>query len=223
MPAPRLVLLFAVAAAAFVIPAATGWVPAGAARAASFNCEQARAGTETAICDNPTLSALDAQLGEAYAQRLARDPSVKQIERAWLAARNEGCRKDVGCLTAFTSAQLAWLRGAGPLPSALPKTPGHCALTAVKRVANRLEDGEGHFVAGSGSAIEETNGGDQVSYDQILAVDTARRGDGVVLCLVSLPQDCPKGDDRGKVYAGGDMRTLRAWSLSDSEHMCGGA
>ena len=218
----RIALLLAVAAAAVGAPGVTSFDP-GAARAASFDCAQAKAAAEKAICNNPTLSALDGELGGAYAQRLAREPSVRQIERAWLAARNVGCGKDVGCLTAFTTAQLGWLRGAAPLPAALPKTPGHCALTKVKVVGERLEGGPGEFVPGSGSDIEETNGGNQVSYDQIPAMDTARRGDAVVLCLVSLPQDCPKGDDRGKVYAGGDLRTLRAWSEADAEHMCGGA
>lgn len=221
MTASRFALPIAVAVA-LAMPAAMGWSP-GAARAASFDCGAARTATDRAICASPTLSSLDGALGAAYAQRLARDPSVRQIERAWLAARNAGCGHDVGCLTAFTNAQLAWLRGAHPLPGALPKTPGHCALTAVKEVANRLEDGAGHFVAGSGSAVDETNGGAQVSYEQIPAVDEARTGDAVVLCLVSLPQNCPPGDDRGKVYAGGDLRTLKAWSLGDAEHYCGGA
>ena len=218
----RIALLPAIAAAALAAPGADRFDPL-AARAASFDCAAATSRTDRAICSNPKLSAQDSALGVAYAQRLARDPSVRQIQRAWLAARAAGCGHNVACLSAFTANQLAWLHSAGSLPATLPTTPGYCALTKVKEVTTRLEDGAGHSVAGSGSDIEETNGGNQVSYEQIPAVDASRAGDAVVLCLVSLPQDCPPGDDRGKVYAGADLRTLRAWSLPDAEHMCGGA
>ena len=219
----RIALLLAIAVAA--APAATtmGRFDTGGARAASFDCAAATSRTDRAICANPKLSAQDSALGAAYGQRLARDPSVRQIQRAWLAARAAGCGRNVACLSAFTAAQAAWLHSAGSLPATLPTTPGYCALTKVKEVTTRLGDSPGHPVAGSGSDIEETNGGNQVSYEQIPAVDAARAGDAVVLCLVSLPQDCPPGDDRGKVYAGADLRTLRAWSLPDAEHMCGGA
>ncbi len=54
-------------------------------------------------------------------------------------------------------------------------------------------------------------------------VERSRVGDPAIVCLASLPQDCPKGDERGKVYASADLRTLLAWSLPDAEHMCGGA
>ena len=190
----------------------------GAAEAASFDCAKASAPTDVAICSNPTLSALDSQLGAAYAVRLVRDPSARQIERGWLVARNDGCGHDVGCLTMFTRAQLAWLQGVAQLPGTMPTRPGVCSLTAVKEVTSRLEG-----MPDSGSAIEESNGGYQVSYQVEPGITTARAGDPVLLCLVSLPQDCPPGDDRGKDYAGADLRTLKGWNLGDSEHMCGGA
>jgi uncharacterized protein len=190
----------------------------GAAEAASFDCAKASAPTDVAICSNPTLSALDSQLGAAYAVRLVRDPSARQIERGWLVARNDGCGHDVGCLTMFTRAQLDWLQGVAQLPGTMPTRPGVCSLTAVKEVTSRLEG-----MPDSGSAIEESNGGYQVSYQVEPGITTARAGDPVLLCLVSLPQDCPPGDDRGKDYAGADLRTLKGWNLGDSEHMCGGA
>jgi hypothetical protein len=52
---------------------------------------------------------------------------------------------------------------------------------------------------------------------------SARVGDKVQLCLTSLPQDCPPGDVRGKVYKATDLRTGKSWELPDAEHMCGGA
>ena len=50
-----------------------------------------------------------------------------------------------------------------------------------------------------------------------------RVGDPVTLCLVSIPRNCPPGDDRGKVYSAANWRTQERWSLPDSQHSCGGA
>ena len=106
----------------------------------------------------------------------------------------------------------------------LPTQVGQCAQTTVARVETRLEDGATHQpMAGSGSAIEFANGGYQVSYDQVRAVDRSRQGDPVKICLVALPQDCPPGDDRGKMYKTTNLRTHQSWTLPDSEHSCGGA
>jgi hypothetical protein len=103
---------------------------------------------------------------------------------------------------------------AGPLPTRV----GQCTTTTIKAVETRLEG-----VADSGDAVEYTNGGYGVSYDQVPALHSARRGDKVKLCLTSLPTDCPKGDDRGKIYKATDLRTHKSWELPDAEHMCGGA
>jgi hypothetical protein len=98
-----------------------------------------------------------------------------------------------------------------------PTRVGHCSMT-VKWVGTRLDN-----TPGSGSAIQFRNGGYQVSYDQVAAVDRSRPGDPVRMCLISLPKDCPLGDDRGRVYKTTNLRTRRSWSLRDAEHMCGGA
>jgi hypothetical protein len=50
-----------------------------------------------------------------------------------------------------------------------------------------------------------------------------RSGDKVKLCLVSLPEDCPPGDDRGKIYRATNLRTGESWEAPDSQHSCGGA
>ncbi len=55
------------------------------------------------------------------------------------------------------------------------------------------------------------------------AVDRSRPGDPVRICLVSIPKHCPPGDNRGRTYKTTNLRTHRAWTLPDSEHMCGGA
>jgi hypothetical protein len=54
-------------------------------------------------------------------------------------------------------------------------------------------------------------------------VDESRPGDRVSMCLVSIPKDCPPGDDRGRTYKATNKRTGHTWTLPDSEHMCGGA
>ncbi len=99
-----------------------------------------------------------------------------------------------------------------------PTQVGQCAQTTVQQVGTRLEN-----TPGSGSAISYANGVSQVSYDQVPGIDASQAGDGVKLCLASLPQNCPAGDDRGKIYSATNLRTGQTWSEPDSEHMCGGA
>ena len=99
-----------------------------------------------------------------------------------------------------------------------PTRVGQCSVTRIKWVGTRLDN-----VPGSGSAIQFVSGGHQVSYDQVAAVDRSRRWDAVRMCLISIPKDCPPGDDRGRVYKTTNLRTRGSWSLPDAEHMCGGA
>jgi hypothetical protein len=104
------------------------------------------------------------------------------------------------------------------LPQLPPQKVGDCVNTNVTQVGSRLEG-----VPNSGSAILYADGLSQVSYDAVPGIDHSRPGDNVRLCLTSLPQNCPPGDDRGKVYSAANQRTGETWSASDSEHMCGGA
>ena len=106
----------------------------------------------------------------------------------------------------------------------LPTHVGQCVRTTVKSVETRLVDGSTNQpVAGSGSAVSFVNGGYQVSYDQLPPVDSSHPGDPVEMCLVSIPRDCPPGDDRGREYRTTNLRTKKSWRLPDSEHSCGGA
>jgi hypothetical protein len=115
---------------------------------------------------------------------------------------------------------------AAPAPATLPAAAsdgpptlvGQCVQTSVQQVGTRLEN-----TPGSGSAISYADGVSQVSYDQVPGIDASQAGDPVKLCLVSLPQNCPPGDDRGKVYSATNLKTNQTWSEPDSEHMCGGA
>jgi hypothetical protein len=108
--------------------------------------------------------------------------------------------------------------------NALPSRIGDCARTRISWIGHRLEDGATHQpMTDSGSAVRFANRLYQVSYEEVAEVHHSRRGDPVLICLVSLPRDCPRGDDRGKVYTTTDLRTVESWTLPDSEHACGGA
>ncbi|HEY5070523.1 MAG TPA: hypothetical protein VII63_00685 [Caulobacteraceae bacterium] len=106
----------------------------------------------------------------------------------------------------------------------MPHRVGQCVTTRIRAVTTRLEDGVTHQPEpGSGSAVKFTNGGYQVSYETIGAISRSRGGDRVRMCLVSIPQDCPAGDARGREYRTTNLRTGQSWRLPDAEHGCGGA
>lgn len=63
---------------------------------------------------------------------------------------------------------------------------------------------------------------DQIGDRQLASPDYAP-GNPVQLCLVSIPTDCPPGDDRGKEYSLLDRKTGYQAVHIDSWHLCGGA
>lgn len=109
---------------------------------------------------------------------------------------------------------VATAANADPLPTKI----GQCTVTTIKEIGPRLEG-----VPDSGSTVVFANGGYQVDYDIIKGLKGSRVGDPAKLCLISLPKDCPPGDDRGKEYRTTNLRTHSGWTAYDSEHMCGGA
>src|SRR5579863_4835656 len=102
--------------------------------------------------------------------------------------------------------------------SAMPTTVGACTDTTIAEIGTRLEG-----MPDSGSAVRFADGGTQVSYETIRAIERSRVGDKVRVCLVRVPKHCPPGDDRGKVYRTTNLRNHEHWTLPDSEHACGGA
>ena len=102
---------------------------------------------------------------------------------------------------------------ADPLPTEI----GACSGTTIADIGYRLGDPD------TGSAISYANGGVQISYDTIPEIHRSKIGDAVTLCLVSVPEDCPPDDDRGKVYRASNLRTGESWEAPDSQHSCGGA
>jgi hypothetical protein len=100
----------------------------------------------------------------------------------------------------------------------VPKKVGQCVITKVSEIGTRLEG-----VPGSGTSITFSNGIYLVSYDNVPQAVASRPGDSVRMCLKSIPEDCPPGDERGKVYAVTNLRTKKKFTLPDSQHQCGGA
>lgn len=102
----------------------------------------------------------------------------------------------------------------------LPTTVGACSESTITFRGGRLE-GDDDFA--TGTAVQFENGGVQISYEREEAVVNSRVGDPVRICLVSIPENCPPGDDRGRIYATTNLRTGASWEMPDSSHMCGGA
>ncbi len=205
----------------------------GSALAASFDCRRATFPDERAVCANPGLSELDDQASTAFAQakRVSGDQAVG-LGRRFLASRR-ACGADRVCIGQVYRAMVESYRvlGEGAQVASrthapdLPKQVGECAVATVSGVMPRLDPGRKSISQDfdSGTAIEFTNGGYQVSYDREEALLGSRVGDPIRMCLISIPRDCPPNDDRGRVYSTTNLRTGQTWSLPDSQHTCGGA
>lgn len=85
------------------------------AEAASFDCSQARAPDEIAVCNNADLSALDSEMGGLwYAYDLlpflmGESGNRRDAAEAFLHQRSQ-CGSDVSCLTQAYEARIAILR-----------------------------------------------------------------------------------------------------------------
>jgi uncharacterized protein len=204
----------------------------------SFDCNKAKAPDEIAICDSKLLSELDSLLNFAYED--ATEESGKATARA---AAREGisersaCGSDETCIMAAQVNALVrfqelgadveipdWATTSGPVypPDPLPTEIGQCMETTIAAITSRFQ-ADVNADPNDGTAISFDNGGYQVSYEKEQAIIDSAVGDSVMMCLVSIPQDCPPGDDRGRIYTTTNMRTQQSWTLPDSQHSCGGA
>ncbi len=100
----------------------------------------------------------------------------------------------------------------------LPEAIGNCTNTSIKAVGTRLAQDPG-----SGSLVFFENGSYQVSYGTVVGIDRSKPGDPVRMCLVYIPTECPKHDNRGREYRTTNLRTHEQWTLPNSSHSCGGA
>ena len=108
--------------------------------------------------------------------------------------------------------------------TALPAKIGQCVETQIVKISDRFgKDVQSSSSDWSGTAVRFSNGGYQVSYDKETSIIRSKVGDTVKMCLRAVPKDCPKGDERGKLYNTQNSRTGEAWTLPDSQHRCGGA
>jgi len=101
----------------------------------------------------------------------------------------------------------------------LPEAVGRCAQTTITQTGSRLE---GTSPYDSGSNVNFSNGGYQVTYGSVDGIIHSQVGDPVRMCLVEIPQGCPPGDDRGRVYTTTNLRTGESWRLANASHGCGG-
>jgi len=215
----------------------------------SFNCAKAQTADEKTICADPRLAELDRAVSQAYARVPANLREGAKGDAKNLLAERGKCGDDrlcileaqVGAIELFSGlgapAQVPpWVgayrlglvkaKGLPPEPG-LPTQVGHCTMTRIAEITTRFGGklsptrppvGEDH-----GTVVTYANKAVGISYGYEAGVAKSRVGDEVLLCLVSIPQDCPPGDDRGRLYSGTNLRTKGSWQLSDSQHMCGGA
>ena len=213
----------------------------------SFDCRKAGLPDEKAICADPQLSAVDVLIADAFKQfEPAFGGDKKQMARALIAERH-ACASDATCIAI---AQYDALQTFGAMPSwvgsyvegligreaietgkqtpqnvdqPMPEKVGQCAVTHIAELTTRFGEPLESASADAGSAVSFSNGGAQISYDQEPGLVASKAGDRAALCLMSIPRDCPPGDERGRVYYGVDLVTNASWVLPDSQHMCGGA
>ncbi|MBB6411224.1 lysozyme inhibitor LprI family protein [Mesorhizobium sangaii] len=214
----------------------------------SFDCGKATLPAEKAICADPQLSAIDLLVSKAFKGfEPAFGGDKRKIARGLNADRN-ACKSDTACIVSALNNALQTYGAAPPwvqdynialigkkaLEAAarnpketdkpLPSAIGRCASTHIKTLTTRLGDDPLETAnPDGGSAATFTNDGGAVSYDRDPGLAASKVGDAAVMCLISIPRDCPKGDERGRVYYGIDLAIKASWALPDSEHMCGGA
>jgi hypothetical protein len=105
----------------------------------------------------------------------------------------------------------------------LPRKLLSCGGSVISEIAGRLE-GDNNLE--TGAHVWFKNSGVTVAYQEDVSIPAIRKskvGDHVLICLVFIPKNCPKGDDRGRMYTVTNLRTLGSWTLPDAQHSCGGA
>ena len=104
----------------------------------------------------------------------------------------------------------------------LPARVLDCGAAIITAIGDRFQ---GTPNADTGTSVTLNNGGYVTSYDLVPSISNSKVVQHVFVCLMYIPDPakCPPGDKRGRVYTMTNLTTLESWTLSDSEHMCGGA
>ena len=218
--------------------------------APSFDCSRAHYPDEITICSDRKLSELDQIVSRGYSQikgerrSIAQDFLLSSLRARHACGSNKLCILDtqdqiiddlneVGAniskppwIGAFRLSLIE--NGKTPMVSGVPERVGTCSRTKIKAIGTRFHDRPmvippKDYTQEEGTTIQYANGGVQVSYEFNPDVAASRIGDQVVFCLVSIPQNCPPGDDRGKVYSATNLRNQRSWIMPATQHSCGGA
>ena len=215
--------------------------------APSFDCSKARLPDEKAICASADLSALDVALNDGYQRLIAKlgRATANKIHAPFLRQRH-ACKSDADCIAKVGANEIPMFQlvdaSFGP-PTGFVKPPeekyddvklrykiGECLLGQVIELGPRLcspdANGDCHKnlpFDDSGDIIAATSGFFAVEYERVAAIEKSKLGDTVLLCLKSIPRNCPKDDDRGYVWDWKNLRTNGKWNSPDSQHMCGGA
>lgn len=211
----------------------------------SFDCTRASSDDERAICGNEKLSAIDVLVADAYRSYQAEFQPKKSVARHLLADRR-ACGDDTVCIAAAQLSALStygaiepWVQNyvvseisarashlahqAGADAGHVPQQVGDCVQTRISNVTTRFGEPVTYSNIDAGTSVEYANGGRVVSYGRDQGLFDAKAGQRVVMCLLTIPYDCPEGDDRGRLYYTFDADTKGEWILTDTQHMCGGA
>lgn len=211
----------------------------------SFDCAKSRAADERAIDER--LAELDRAIAAAYSQvaSVAKDQARLEAKDILTARRACGANRlcildqQVNGIEAFSrfGSHVSVPSWVGEHRIALfksrtqrsmqgiPTRVARCAVTKIVSISTRFGAELKPPVSdtdSSGSAVVYASHGGQVSYSYVAPLAESRIGDEVLVCLVSIPKDCPPGDDRGRVYSATNLRTKGSWLLPDAQHMCGG-
>lgn len=194
-----------------------------------FTCEYLRdskgeitGGTCAHVNTNSTVFSSGSACETAYVYQVAPQITCPDTTNGYLDTSSGQCMCKVGHVfnTGTNKCEVATdsTTSLAPPTGTLPTAVGQCDNTTVSNIGYRLDG-----VPSSGSWIRYADGGMQVSYDAIPGVQNSSISDGIKLCLISIPTDCPAGDNRGRVYQATNARTGETWEAQDSSHSCGGA
>lgn len=191
----------------------------------SFDCNKAKSYSEILVCSNTELSYKDNLIAALYRNFLVGDSKIenqnhqiKQSQIFWIKSRNK-CNNQ-NCVGDTYNSRISELKSqiAYKPTNETKKVLGACFLDKIKSIEPRLNNGS--FDSGVFSDYE--SGTRAVSYDAQSEVIKSRPGDNIIVCLKSLPDNCPVGDERGAVYFTHNLRTGENWVLPADSHSCGG-